>query len=48
MHAGRDDFITVLKQNNIYSEVKTFEGAPHTFLLFDPWFDSTVTYMIFF
>lgn len=45
MHAGRDDFITVLKKNNIYSEVKTFENSPHTFILFKPWFDSTIIYM---
>lgn len=42
MHAGREDFIKVLNQHNIYSEVKTFEGAPHSFPFFHPWFDSTV------
>ncbi|HEX7846735.1 MAG TPA: pectinesterase family protein [Chitinophagaceae bacterium] len=42
MHAGREDFIKVLDQFSIHSEVKTFEGSPHTFLLFNPWFDSTV------
>ncbi len=41
MHAGRDDFIRVLNQYGIYSEVKTFEGSPHSFVLFNPWFDST-------
>ncbi len=45
MHAGREDFITVLNEKAIYNEVKTFKGAPHSFILFDPWFDSTVTYM---
>ncbi|MEQ1677140.1 MAG: pectinesterase family protein [Chitinophagaceae bacterium] len=45
MHAGREDFISILNQNNIYSEVRTFEGSPHTFLLFHPWFDSTVNYI---
>jgi pectinesterase len=45
MHAGRDDFIAVLKQHRIYSEVRTLEGSPHTFLLFSPWFDTTVYYM---
>jgi hypothetical protein len=45
MHAGREDFITVLNRNKIYSAVKTFEGSPHTFLLFQPWFDSVVVYM---
>lgn len=45
MHAGREDFIKVLKQYNIYSEVRTFEGSPHSFILFNPWFDTTVAYM---
>ena len=42
MHAGRDDFIKILNHHNIYSEVKTFEDAPHSFPLFHPWFNSTV------
>jgi pectinesterase len=45
MHAGRDDYIKILNQYNIYSEVKTFENAPHSFCLFDPWFQPTVTYI---
>jgi pectinesterase len=45
MHAGRDDFIKVLDQYHIYSEVKTFENAPHSFCLFDPWFRPTVNYI---
>jgi pectinesterase len=45
MHAGRNDFIKVLDQYNIYSEVKTFENAPHSFCLFDPWFQPTVNYI---
>jgi pectinesterase len=45
MHAGREDFIKVLNQYNIYSEVKTFENAPHSFCLFDPWFQPTVNYI---
>ena len=45
MHAGREDFISVLDQYGIYSEVKTFIGSPHSFPLFDPWFDSTVQIM---
>lgn len=43
MHAGREDFIRVLNQYGIPSSVKTFEGSPHSFILFNPWFDSTVT-----
>ncbi|AEW02151.1 hypothetical protein A4D02_34300 [Niastella koreensis] len=45
MHAGREVFIKVLNQYNIYSEVKTFENAPHSFCLFDPWFQPTVNYI---
>jgi pectinesterase len=45
MHAGRDDFITVLKEHKIYSEVHTLEGSPHSFILFHPWLDSTIVYM---
>jgi pectinesterase len=45
MHAGRTDFLKVLDENNIYSEVKTFPNAPHSFPLFDPWFEPTVKYV---
>lgn len=45
MHAGREDFIKVLNQYNIYAEVKTFENAPHSFCLFNPWFQPTVNYI---
>ncbi len=45
MHAGRDEYIKVLTDNHIYSEVHTFEGAPHSFCLFDPWFQPTVGYI---
>lgn len=44
MHAGRNDFLKVLEENNIYSEVKTFPGSPHSFPLFDPWFEPTLKY----
>jgi pectinesterase len=44
MHAGRNDFIKVLNENHIYSEVKVFSDAPHSFPLFDPWFEPTVKY----
>lgn len=45
MHAGREDYRRVLNDNQIYSEVHTFEGAPHSFCLFDPWFQPTVDYI---
>jgi pectinesterase len=42
MHAGRDDFIKVLKENNIYTDVIIFEDAPHHFPMFEPWFTPMV------
>ena len=45
MHAGREDYIKILNANNIYTEVKTFEDSPHSFCLFNPWFDPTVKYI---
>jgi len=46
MHAGRDDFRKVLDEKKIYSEVHTFDKSPHSFCLFDPWFDPTVNYIV--
>lgn len=40
-HAGRDDFVAMLKKNNIYSEVHTLPETPHPYWLFHPWFDNT-------
>ena len=45
MHAGREDYIRVLDKNGIYSEVKEFEGAPHSFCLYEPWFSPTIQYI---
>ncbi|MCX6315781.1 MAG: pectinesterase family protein [Bacteroidetes bacterium] len=45
MHAGRENFRAILNQYFIYQEVITFENAPHSFLFFHPWFDSTVQVM---
>ncbi|MFL5772333.1 MAG: alpha/beta hydrolase, partial [Flavisolibacter sp.] len=45
MHAGRTDFLKLLNENKIYSEVKTFLDAPHSFPLFDPWFEPMVRYI---
>ena len=45
MHAGRDDFMKVLKKNNIYAEARTFENAPHHFPMFEPWFTPMVQYI---
>ncbi len=45
MHAGRDDFVTVLQKYGIYHEVHTFQDAPHSFCLFEPWFEPTVKWI---
>ncbi len=42
MHAGRDDLIRQLNQYGIYAEQYTFDGAPHSFPLFHPWFNPLV------
>jgi pectinesterase len=45
MHAGREDYIKVLNSYNTYSETHAFEGSPHGFPLFDPWFEPMVNYI---
>lgn len=45
MHAGREDYIAVLNKYNIYSEVHTFEDAPHSFPQFNPWFEPMVGFI---
>ncbi len=45
MHAGLADYIKLLDQYHIYSEVHSFEKAPHSFPLFDPWFEPMVNYI---
>ena len=45
MHAGRDDFRKVLDQHSIYSEVHSFPDSPHTFPLFNPWFEPTIQFI---
>lgn len=45
MHAGRTDYIEALKKYNTYTEVHSFPGAPHSFCLFNPWFNPTVNYI---
>lgn len=42
MHAGRQDYINILNNHGIYSEVKEFEKAPHSFPQFHPWFNPMV------
>lgn len=45
MHAGRSDYLTKLETYKTYSEVHTFSNAPHSFCLFNPWFEPTVKYI---
>jgi pectinesterase len=45
MHAGREDFIKIMNKYNIYSEVRSFDNAPHTFCFYDPWFQPMLNYM---
>lgn len=47
-HAGRDEMITILNQEGIYTEVYEWPDSPHTFWLFDPWFRPTVDLILSF
>jgi len=47
-HDGRDKIIEKFENYNIYSEIHTIGNTPHTFWLFNPWFDQTVKYMTYF
>lgn len=44
MHAGREDYISILRRYGIYTEVHTFPDTPHTFCLFEPWFTPVLNY----
>jgi pectinesterase len=44
-HAGRDQYLQALNQNNTFSEVHTIRQTPHPFWLFYPWFDEVVLYV---
>jgi acetyl esterase/lipase len=39
MHAGRDDFKRLMDSENVYTEIITFQDAPHSFCLYHPWFN---------
>lgn len=43
-HAGREEFINILKPNNVYYEVHTIPETPHPFWLFDPWYKTVCEY----
>lgn len=40
--AGRNDYIEKAKQYGIVTETRFMENAPHSFWLFDPWFEPTI------
>jgi len=39
-HVGRDEYVAILDQHNIYSDIHTLPDTPHAFWLFHPWFDT--------
>ncbi len=45
MHAGRGDYIKILQDRKVLSQVHTFENSPHSFCLFEPWFTPAVNYI---
>lgn len=47
-HAGRDDMVLKLNNHKIYSEIQTIKESPHTFWLFEPWFEETKNYIVHF
>lgn len=46
--AGMYDMIDLLNENGLYSEIHKIPDSPHSFWLFQPWFDPTVNYMVAF
>lgn len=45
-HDGRDEAINKLNKLNIYTEVHEIPDTPHPFWLFEPWFDTNISYMV--
>lgn len=45
-HAGRDDMVRILENYNIYNEVHTIPGTPHSFWHMHPWFEITGNYTV--
>lgn len=44
-HAGCANMVSRLNSFGIYNEVHKLEDAPHSYWLFEPWFEPTVNYM---
>lgn len=40
--AGRQEYMEVLQENDVYTEAQFFENSPHSFWLLNPWFEPTV------
>ncbi len=43
--AGKNDMIKILDKYGIYHQEETIKNSPHTFWLFQPWFEDTVLYV---
>lgn len=42
MHAGRDEFKTMMDKKGVYVQIVNFKATPHTFCLYRPWFNPMV------
>jgi pectinesterase len=45
-HAGREEMIEIMNKHNIYNEKYVFKDAPHSYWLFNPWFEPTLTHVV--
>jgi len=48
MHAGRDDFRKKMEAMGVYTEMISFKDSPHSFCLYEPWFDPMVNNIVSF
>lgn len=48
MHAGRDDFKKKMDELGVYTEIISFKDSPHSFCLYEPWFDPMVNNIVSF
>jgi acetyl esterase/lipase len=46
--AGKGEMTDMLNQSGVYSETHLIPDSPHSFWLFEPWFEPTVNYMVSF
>jgi pectinesterase len=47
-HAGKGDMVKVLEKEDIYYESYLIPNTPHSFWLFEPWFEPTLQYTVYF